>query len=257
MNADQNPFERLSSVELSADLPAPKSGWMRLIEVLVVCGIIGVLVLLLMPFPRMARPAARRTQCKNNLKQIGLALHNYADVHGCFPPAVVADATGKPLHSWRTLLLPYLDQQKIYGSIDLSKAWDDPVNSEAFEQTPFCYRCPSADFPDNHTSYVAVAGRNGFLDPRRGRRIEEITDGTSNTVAVVEVSQNQSVHWMSPEDSGVDVLLHTVRDTETWHEGGFQGLMADGAVRFFSSDMDSETRHALATVAGGEPLGEF
>src|SRR4029453_12945484 len=90
--------------------------------VLIALGCIGALlfscapigVALLLPAVQQAREAARRTQCKNNLKQIGLALHNYADVYGSFPPAYIADETDKPMHSWRVLILPFLDQDQLY-----------------------------------------------------------------------------------------------------------------------------------------------
>ena len=82
---------------------------------------VGCLVIALMlPAQRRAREPARRSQCKNNLKQIGLALHNYHETYGAFPPAYTVDADGKRLHSWRTLILPYLDQAPLYDKIDFS-----------------------------------------------------------------------------------------------------------------------------------------
>ena len=103
------------------------------VEYLVVLAIIVVLIaLLLPPASRSGRGEARRSQCKNNLKQIGLALHNYHDIYHVFPPAYTVDGNGKPLHSWRTLILPYLDQAPLYLKIDLSKPWDDPANAESF-----------------------------------------------------------------------------------------------------------------------------
>ena len=94
----------------------------------------ALLFAFLVPVTRQARPAARQTQCRNNLKQIGLALHNYADEWKVFPPAYTVDANGKPLHSWRTLLLPYLDQSPLYNRIDFSKAWDDPANAPELQR---------------------------------------------------------------------------------------------------------------------------
>ena len=90
------------------------------------CG--GILVALLLPAVSAAREAARRTQCMNHLKQVALALHNYHDVFQAFPPAYTVDEDGKPLHSWRTLILPYLEQAALYEQIDLSKPWDAPEN---------------------------------------------------------------------------------------------------------------------------------
>jgi type II secretory pathway pseudopilin PulG len=107
---------------------------------IIACSIIAFLFALMLPAGRVSRPAARRTQCKNNLKQVALALHNYADDHHALPPAYTVDAKGRPLHSWRTLILPYLDEQALYDSIDLSKPWDDPKNADAHEASLFSFR---------------------------------------------------------------------------------------------------------------------
>jgi type II secretory pathway pseudopilin PulG len=109
----------------------------RLVTGLTVLAILAVVVAMLLPSVRRARPAARRSQCKNNLKQIGLALYNYEADYHAFPPAYTVDADGKPLHSWRTLILPYLDQQPLYARIDLSKPWDDPANAR--RSKPRCW----------------------------------------------------------------------------------------------------------------------
>ena len=105
-----NPYE---SPDTASTPPACKQGGMRfrLVELLVVIGVIVILIGLLLPTVRAAHEPARRSQCCNNLKQIALALHNYADEHGEFPPAYTVDEQGQPLHSWRTLILPYLEQK--------------------------------------------------------------------------------------------------------------------------------------------------
>lgn len=122
----------------------------------------GIAVVLLLSFSippmRSAREAARRTQCKGHLKQIALALHNYHDVYGSFPPAYTTNADGKRLHSWRTLVLPFLDGQDFYESIDLSKPWDHPDNVHAHNQTPPTYRCPSTNLEPHETTYVGIVG---------------------------------------------------------------------------------------------------
>jgi hypothetical protein len=96
-----------------------------------ILGIIGclfTLVLLLMPATRSAREAARRSQCVNKLKQIGLAMENYRMVNGCLPPAAITDQTGKPLLSWRVALLPYLDSVELHQKFHLDEPWDSPHN---------------------------------------------------------------------------------------------------------------------------------
>ena len=98
-------------------------------------------------------------QCANNLKQIGLALHAYHERYGVLPPAYVADANGRPMHSWRVLLLPFLEQQSLYDWYDFREPWDGPHNIKLLNNTPSCYICPSRlSYPTTVTSYVAITG---------------------------------------------------------------------------------------------------
>ncbi|MEZ6081865.1 MAG: DUF1559 domain-containing protein [Pirellulaceae bacterium] len=108
---------------------------------LAVIVIVVLLIGLLLPATRAARPAAYRMQCSNNLKQIALALRNYETSYHAFPPAATFDSSGNPLHSWRTLILPFLEQNALYDSIDLSKPWDDPANAKAYASSVPVYHC--------------------------------------------------------------------------------------------------------------------
>ena len=92
---------------------------------------------------KQAREAAQRSTCKNNLKQIGLALHNYHDRYQSFPPAFVADENGKPMHSWRVLLLPYLDQADLYARYNFNEPWNGPNNLKLGDEIPEVYGCPN------------------------------------------------------------------------------------------------------------------
>ena len=118
-----------------------------LIELLVVIAIIGLLVALLLPAVQQAREAARRTQCRNNLKQLGLALHNYHDAHSTFPPGVVDDDDNliDAQHSGLALLLPQLDQGPLYRAYDFHRSWRDPVNLVVGRTVVDVFRCPTAD----------------------------------------------------------------------------------------------------------------
>jgi hypothetical protein len=222
-------------------------------------GLVAIVVVIIALFPPVhrGREAGRRTQCKNNLKQIGLALHNYHDVYESFPPAYTVDDNGNRLHSWRTLILPYLEHSPLYDTIDLSKPWDDPVNTEAFKTTPYAYRCPSFNLPEFHTTYLALVGESLCFDPTRGRSLSEITDGTSNTLIVMEVALKNSVPWMSPQDADDQMFLSLNKDDEVAHMGGIQAALADGSVRFLSADLAAETRRALISINGKEIVGEF
>lgn len=203
------------------------------------------------------REAARRTQCKNNLKQIALALHNYHDVYESFPPAYTVDENGNRLHSWRTLILPYLEQQQLYSTIDLSKSWQHPANAEALKSFPTVYRCLSGELPEHHTPYLGLVGESLCFHPTRGRSLSEITDGTSNTLIVMEVALQNSVPWMSPQAADEQMFLSLNKDDEVAHMGGVQAALADGSVRFLSATMTTETRRAIISINGNETVGEF
>jgi prepilin-type processing-associated H-X9-DG protein len=224
---------------------------------LVGLGILLLLVALLLPTQRRAREPARREQCQNNLRMIALALQNYADVHGVFPPAFTVDADGRPLHSWRTLLLPYVDQAPLYREIDLTKPWDDPVNAKACSEPLSIYSCPSGNGPRHHTTYLANAASNGCLRPAAGRSISDITDGTSNTLLVVEVPADRSVPWASPQDADELLILRIRPDSVLVHAGGFQAAMCDGSVRFLSAEMSTVMRLALISIAAGDKVDDF
>jgi 5'-3' exonuclease len=103
-----------------------------------------VAVALLLPAVQAAREAARRMQCTNNIKQIMLAMHTYHDAHKCFPPVMTADKNGKPLHSWRVLILPFIEQQALYSQIRLDEPWDSEYNSRLHDMNIQTYQCPSA-----------------------------------------------------------------------------------------------------------------
>lgn len=228
--------------------------WTALAAVL---GVISLLIALLLPARRVAREAARRTSCKCHLKQLGLALHNYHDVYGEFPPAYTVDADGKRLYSWRTLILPQLDQQPLFDKIDLSKPWDDPKNAQAAKTLPSVYQCPSASTRPGQTSYLAVVTSDGCLLPVRSRSIKTITDGMANTLMVIEVPADQSVHWMTPQDADETLLERFGPKSKESHPGGRHGLIADGTVRLLAQTIDRKTFHALCTATGSDPVGDF
>ena len=224
-----------SGARLRVGLNRKRREGFTLMELLVVIVIVAVLIFLLLPVRRHSPEASRRSQCKNNLKQIGLALHNYHDVYQALPPAYTVDAHGKPLHSWRTLILPFLEQKALYDKIDLSKPWDDPVNAEALKTCPGVYHCPSATTPNDQTTYLAIAGPDGCLSTTHPRPLSEITDGTTNTLMVVEVPVANAVPWMAPQDTDEQLLLSFNQQTPWHHTGGIHGLLGDGSVRFFLS----------------------
>ncbi len=149
----------------------------------------------------------------NNLKQIGLALHNFHDAHNRFPPAVINGPNGKPWHSWRVLLLPYLDEVALYNSYHFDEPWDGPHNKKLLEKIPAVFSDPiHGENKDHYTHYVAIRGENMAFDNEGtdfdgenvpfdgGRWIADFTDGTSNTLLVGPASPEQKIPWMKPED---------------------------------------------------------
>lgn len=186
-----------------------------LIELLVVIAIIAILIALLLPAVQQAREAARRTQCKNNLKQLGLALHNYHDTHGIFPnsmdsyhPTSTPDRSNPRNHSWMVMILPFIDQAPLYQSIDFnSQLYGQTLSGGQLitAQKMVAYKCPSdTDIePDQiyNLSVTNYAGSQGFdWWRRRGQihegmfslqskvRMRDIKDGTSSTIALGEVN---------------------------------------------------------------------
>jgi len=223
----------------------------------VTVGTIGVGVALLLPAVQAAREAARRMQCANHIKQIVLALHNYHDAYNTFPPLYTVDANGRPLHSWRVLILPFIEQQGLYDAIRLDEPWDSAHNSQFHNQVPSVFRCPSN--PQGGTSYVAIAGEvfvPATVANRGTKGLVDITDGTSNTLAIVEV--NDTFNWMTP--MGNITLEELIEGfgrggrVGSYHPGGMNVGLFDGSVRFISNTIDRTILRALGTRAGGESV---
>lgn len=236
--------------------PRHRSG-LTLIELLVVIGIIALLAALFLPATRSARGAARRTQCMNNLRNVGLALHIYHDTYDAFPPARTMTDAGRPLHGWRTQMLPFVDQASRFEAIDLSKPWDDPANAKSAEQELSVFRCPSVELVAEQTIYAGSVGPEFGLRPDTPRTLEEIEDGTSNTVMITELASVAPVPWMAPQDGGAEFFVSLGPDRALAHTGVVLALFADGSVRSVLADADEEVRRALVTVAGGEEVGEY
>ena len=305
-----------------------------LIELLVVIAIIAVLIALLLPAVQQAREAARRTQCKNNLKQLGLVLHNYEGTFTVFPPSSISPfgkgvwnypGTGPAdpnirLHSFASLILPYLDQSSIYNGLNYSISALDPSNLQFASKSLPAYVCPSfsgqrysndahyTGAPLSSTNYairnyaalgaktvVGLSGATpaeGILYPQSKNGFRDITDGSSNTAMLVETREQGASVWIdgtsaalagrwfnptsiNPPYGGntnainytpyfISTPLYGFGNTidQTWgpssqHVGGAHHLMADGAVRFISQNLDVNTYDALITRGGGEVVGDF
>ncbi len=146
----------------------------------------------------------------------------------------------------------------LYQKIDLSKPWDDPTNAEAFKTVVPVYQCPSVKPEPSMTTYLAVTGDNTCLRPARSLKQEEVTDGTNKTLAVVDVNPKHAVHWMSPHDADLVLLLGLSQEKDSLqHTGGYHTLLFDGSVRFLSINIQESIIRALVSATGNEEVGEF
>jgi hypothetical protein len=207
---------------------------------------------------RPARRAATRTECVNNLKQIVLAQHNYHAKHDHFPPAFSASKDGKPLLSWRVLILPFLDQQALYDQFHLDEPWDSAHNRSLISKIPAVFRCPDendASAKDGKTRYLAPRSAATIMRGAEAVALRDIADGTSNTIIVLDAGDDRAVEWTKPADweFDPDPAVETIFNS---HEpAGTNMAFADGAVRFISATIKAATLRALLTRDGGEVIG--
>jgi Protein of unknown function (DUF1559) len=226
----------------------------RLIEILAVVGILVVLIGLVLPAIQSERPAGHRPPCQSNLHNIVLALLSYENAYHALPPAYTVDANGRPLHSWRTLILPYLEEQDLYKTIDLSRPWNDPANAKALETSIPSFRCPKSTGPKNSTTYLAIVGTNACLLPTKPRPPAEITDGRSSTLMLIETGDENTVPWMAPMDADESLVLGLGLKSKLHHASGTNAGFADGAVRFLPTSMSAQLRRALMSISGHESV---
>lgn len=213
-----------------------------------------------------AYEAVQRQLCIVNLKQLAFGIHNYESHNGALPPVALRDAAGTPLHSWRTLVLPYLDMQVLYGKFDLHLPWNDPANATAARTPLELQQCPSDHGQGAATSYFAVVGPQTAWPADGMRRMDEITDGTSDTILLME-APGRGVDWAEPRDLSFDEAVSILTD-ETPLAGGHilnvRGLYlprrsilvayADGSTGALWLPLSKELATALLTVDGGEAV---
>lgn len=219
----------------------------------------------------------RRGSCALSMKQIMLGIMNYESDHGVFPPPYVADADGKPMHSWRVMILPYLEQQELYEKYRFDEAWDGPHNRKLWDETPDFYRCPGCEHcielglkPFGVTSpqaahYFAVVGDETAWPTSRAIGGKEVRDGLRETVFVVEHT-GMNVPWTAPEDLALDEAVKALTTNEVpghlrASEGSFEFSATqtgrtigygDGLTEYFAPGLDEETARGFFTIAGGE-----
>lgn len=211
---------------------------------LLVCG--GVIAVFFIP---TAVSSSHRMQCSNNLKQIGLALHNYHSAFGVLPPAYTVDVNGNRLHSWRTLILPFMEQTALYNKINLSKPWDDPANAFLMEENVPTYRCPSSKTGNGLTTYQVIDDPSSAFPGTATVKFRDITDGTSNTVFIVETDKQDAVPWAEPRDQS---LLSYLSAVKVPHIIGRNAVMLDGSFQILKKEIDFNVSQGMVTINGGE-----
>lgn len=249
-------------------------------ELLVVIAIIGVLIALLLPAVQAAREAARRTACKNNLRQIGLAMLMHHDAKGELPVGCITH--GRQI-SWLSHLLPYLEQRSVWEQIDFEKAYNGPENELAASTALTVYLCPSASRmqddregrftvpSDSSRPQLAASDYGGIfgttdVDPssngiflyNRAVSLREVTDGTTQTLAAGE-DTGRGTGWDGEWINGENIYnqefgINEEQNNEIWsdHPGGALGVNCDASVAFLSEAMDLRVLKARCTRANGE-----
>jgi hypothetical protein len=217
--------------------------------------------------PLLVRERARaaRIRSVNNLKQIVLAMHSYHDTQKAFPAVANFDRQGKPLLSWRVHLLPYLGQEALYREFHLDEPWDSEHNRKLIARMPAVYHSPLSRMPEagkptvylvpvtgaGMTTYLAPVGAGDmFTGGPKGLTIADVTDGTSNTIFLVEADDDHAVTWTRPDD-----LKHDPKQPAAGlrtYEGRFLAGFVDGSVHLLPASIDEKTLQALFTRNGGE-----
>jgi len=321
-------------VLLQSEIRNQKSRAFTLVELLVVITIIGILIALLLPAVQAAREAARRMQCANGFRQVGIAMHNYHAAHRSFPPGLIMGtsatpaACGTPMgryyggFSWSVFILPYIEQQQVYDMVDFIQAdspsygfsyfepenpanpgkntrkagetvipaylcpsdpqggelvtccsWDSPNTPEDLRQTNMVGVADSQEFTCDGGNWWPLQYRlaDGMMAERQPCRIADVTDGTSNTLMIGEVTgggagSHLSRFWISwnigdtangingpfTVPGGGKLVSHHATDPSSFHPGGCHFAFGDGSVHFIAETIDSVTLAALTTRAEGD-----
>jgi hypothetical protein len=216
-------------------------------------GMSGLSAAFVFPAARVARMGGAGNRSANNLKQIMLAFHNYHDTFNGFPSAAICDKNGKPLLSWRVAILPFIEQDALYKQFHLDEPWDSEHNKKLIPMMPKVYAQPNAENPAaDSTPYRVFYGNGAALELKKSVRIVEFTDGTSNTVVVVEAAE--PVVWTKPDEFeySPDKPLPKLGKPSA---DGFWVAMGDGSVRFVKKTISEKTLRAVITRNGGEIIG--
>ena len=215
-------------------------------------GMIAIILAVATPAIQNAREAARRTQSKNNLRGIGLAIHNYADTHLVFPPGGVFNAEGRPFHGWTTALAPYIDATPWYSGVKFSIPWDHPEQLKQFQRhsgRPMTNSSLSSGCEDDCVKRIHYSGSDLIFYHNSSTSLSDLTNGTTHTLLIGDAKGRFEPFGYPYEWRSVSLGLNST-------EEGFgssvrdvtQMLLADGSVREFSHETDKDVFIALRGV---------
>jgi RNA polymerase sigma factor (sigma-70 family) len=195
----------------------------------------------------------QRAKSMNNLKLILLAMHNYHDANGHMP-ADIADKDGKPLLSWRVAILPYIEQENVYKQFKLDEPWDSDHNKKLLALIPATYRTGIEPKGSTKTYYQGFAGPDTMFEPGKKIKLQDIPDGTSNTIAVVEAGP--PVEWSKPAD-----IPYDPKKPLTKLEGPFGNVLlaahGDGSARAYPRDIPEKTLRLLIERSDGQVIPDL
>lgn len=254
-----------------------------LVELLVVCSVIGTLIALVMPAVQAAREAARRAQCANNLRQIGLAIANYHEAMASLPMGCIEWRPPSPHPrperqiAWSALILPFVDNLAVYDQINFSLAFDAIANSTAARVRIAVYQCPTSQRKPNAIDEFGGSDYGGIFGeritssniPAKGTMLIEkaipysdILDGLSRTLVVGEDSIFPDGQWINGRNIfdqayAINAAQGSENELQSLHPQGAYGLFCDGSVRFLSERLDVRAVAAICTRAGGETVSDL
>jgi hypothetical protein len=194
----------------------------------------------------------QRLKAENNLKQIMLALHNYESAYGRMPDDVYS-RDGKPLLSWRVKILPYIEEENLWLQFKMDEPWDSETNKPLAAKMPDVFKpVRRTKVEPTNTFYRGFSGKGASfgLGPKGKLRLTSITDGTSNTISVIEAGE--AVHWTQP---GGDLLFDAKKDLPPLGgdlDGPFPAGLWDGSVVLIKRGFDTKMMKSAITVSGGE-----
>jgi hypothetical protein len=214
----------------------------------------AVLAFVVAPGFRFAIEDAKYVRSSANLHQIAIALQNYHNAFGCFPPAYQCDDNGKPIHSWRRTIPDFVEGREDAWPYDQSEPWNGPHNSKLGSEMPPYFCCPYVGRAPM-TNYVAIVGKGTMWPGTSSTGTADVADGLSSTIMVVEIT-NSNIHWLEPRDIPIDELKECLNPRHRPSVGAqFKGGLvayADGSVRYLPRDVTEKRLRALLSPAGND-----